>query len=54
MMMDKRDLKKKKEAKESRRSERKERIGVGKVYNFVIFIQFINNCLAFRKIRYKY
>jgi hypothetical protein len=34
MMMDKRDLKKKKEAKESRRSERKERIGVGKVYNF--------------------
>ena len=57
MMRDKRDLKpkmKKKSQKKRRRSQRKEKIGARKVCNFAIFIQFINNCLTFRKVGYKY
>jgi hypothetical protein len=40
--------------RERRRSQRKEKIGARKVCNFAIFIQFINNCLTFRKVGYKY
>jgi hypothetical protein len=40
--------------RERRRSQRKEKIGARNVCNFAIFIQFINNCLTFRKVGYKY